>query len=141
MRNAKLDKAKRQAAGLMHVVSRFAVGTARDFETSKRIHDHRGVSDPVIGLASAKDRAIPEGLKPCYVGKPQPFDVTGYKVTICKPGTAKGANALNAKRGMATPQNRAHMNTFAFRSKQAPAAIVKSAWRGTVEQVLIPAKR
>jgi hypothetical protein len=123
MRNAKLDKAKRQAVGIYRAAS-----------------PHASINH---GMAqySGGDYRTPDAAKSCYLGKPQPFDVTGHKVTICKPGTAKGANALNAKRGQATPQNRAHMNTFAFRSRQAPAAIVKSAWRGVVEQTLIPAKR
>lgn len=139
-RNAKLDLAKRQSVGIERPIQRFAVGTARAPEIiSKRLLDHAGNSVPPVLPIGMADRRSLEAEKACFnQGKPQPVDVTGLKVTICNPGTAKGVGGLNRKTSRATPTSRGHMGTFAYRQRQAPAAIVRNAWRGVVQQTLIP---
>jgi hypothetical protein len=125
-RNPKLDLAKRQAVGIYRAVPRWAEEATGEFRT-------------------------PDAAKSFYnQGKAQPVDVTGLTVRKIEGGhiTRKDSRAmvgnrhvasLNHKTSRATPQSRAHMNTFAFRSRQAPAAIIRWVPEGT--QVLIPATR
>ena len=149
-RNAKLDLAKRQAVGINRAVPTYAVGTAHDLEFSKTIRNYAGqFIDPAyskageaikstLGLKGRNDRRVVEGEKPIFTqGKAEPFDVTGCKVTVLEPGTAKGADGLNHKTSRATPQSRGHMNTFAGRTRQWSVEI-PNAWKGEVHQTLIP---
>ncbi len=125
-RNAKLDLAKRQAVGIYR-------------KASPNAFINKGVP-----VHSGGDYRTPEGAKSVYVsGRAAPVDVTGHRVTVCKPCTTSskryvGVATCGGKRSQATPQNRAHMNTFAGRERQGPGAVVRWADYRPNEQTLIP---
>ena len=114
-RNAKLDLAKRQAVGIYR-------------KASPHAFINKGVA-----VHSGGDYRRVEGSKPCYQNRPShPDTIEGVKVTVCEPQTYRGDFR---KRGMATPQSRSHMNTFAFMKR---SRIAEPKWVPAGTQVLIP---
>lgn len=95
-RNANWDKAKRQAVGIYRAASPQA-----------------SINNGEPRYSGGEYR-VPEGAKAIYHGKPEPVDVTGFKVRICEPfknssGRKVIPNDLNRKRGGSDPRTRGEL--------------------------------